>query len=128
MQLPSASAQPVNCTPAHMHSTQGAVQVIMSQLPNLEAAWWASVIGATMSLGYATVAIALGAREAGNGLGSLTGRPAPVADKVFGIFNALGNFGFAYSAAVVLLEVQVSAQCLAGLHMVGPAGKAALGG
>jgi len=45
----------------------------MSQLPNLEAAWWASAIGAAMSLGYSTVAIALGAAEAHNGLGSLTG-------------------------------------------------------
>lgn len=83
------------------------MQVIMSQLPNLEAAWWASAIGALMSFGYSSVAIALGAREAHNGLGTLTGRPAPAADKVFGIFNALGNFGFAYSCAIVLMEVQV---------------------
>jgi hypothetical protein len=27
-------------------------------------------------------------------------------DKVFGVFSALGNFGFAYSCAIVLLEVQ----------------------
>eukprot|EP00775_Hariotina_reticulata_P001466 gene1466-1808_t len=27
-------------------------------------------------------------------------------DKVFGVFSALGNFGFAYSCAIVLMEVQ----------------------
>ena len=51
----------------------------MSQLPNLEAAWWASAIGAAMSLGYSTIAIALGAAEAKNGLGSLTGDTCGVA-------------------------------------------------
>jgi hypothetical protein len=83
------------------------VQIIMSQLPNLEAAWWASAIGAIMSFGYSAIAIALGAREAHNGLGSLTGKPAAPTDKLFGCFNALGNFGFAYSCAIVLMEVQV---------------------
>ncbi|WIA38321.1 hypothetical protein OEZ86_001658 [Tetradesmus obliquus] len=84
----------------------GGMQIIMSQLPNLEAAWWASAIGAIMSLGYSTIAIALGASEAHNGLGSLAGKPAAPADKMFGCFNALGNFGFAYSCAIVLMEVQ----------------------
>jgi hypothetical protein len=79
----------------------------MSQLPNLEAAWWASAIGAIMSLGYSTIAIALGASEAHKGLGSLAGKPAAPSDKMFGCFNALGNFGFAYSCAIVLMEVQV---------------------
>jgi hypothetical protein len=79
----------------------------MSQLPNLEAAWWASAIGAVMSIGYSAIAIALGAAEAHNGLGSLAGKPAPPSDKMFGCFNALGNFGFAYSCAIVLMEVQV---------------------
>ncbi|KAF6259045.1 transmembrane amino acid transporter protein-domain-containing protein [Scenedesmus sp. NREL 46B-D3] len=84
----------------------GGVQVLMSQLPNLEAAWWASAIGAVMSIGYSVIAIALGAQEAHNGLGSLGGKPAPPSDKLFGIFNALGSFGFAYSCAIVLMEVQ----------------------
>lgn len=90
----------------HMTIIFGVVQIIMSQLPNLEAAWWASAIGAAMSLGYSAIAIALGASQAHNGLGTLGGRPALLMDKLFGIFSSLGNFGFAYSCAIVLLEVQ----------------------
>ncbi|KAF8062021.1 AAP2 [Scenedesmus sp. PABB004] len=84
----------------------GGVQVLMSQLPNLEAAWWASAIGAAMSMGYSTLAIALGASQAHNKLGTLAGKPAPPMEKTFGVFNSLGNIGFAYSSAVVLMEVQ----------------------
>ncbi len=45
-----------------------------------------------MSFGYSSIAIGLGASEAHKGLGNLTGRVAPLPDKIFGIFNALGNF------------------------------------
>jgi hypothetical protein len=69
-------------------------------------AWWASAIGALMSIGYSTIAVALGASQAGNHLGSLTGRAAPPVDKAFGVLNSLGSIGFAYSSAIVLLEVQ----------------------
>lgn len=78
----------------------------MSQLPNLESAWWASAIGALMSFGYSITAIGLGASEAHNGLGTIYGRPAPSLEKAFGVFNSLGNLGFAYSCAIVLIEVQ----------------------
>ena len=54
----------------------------MSQLPNLESVWWVSAIGAAMSIGYSTLAVALGASQAGNKLGTLGGRAAPPVDKV----------------------------------------------
>ena len=60
----------------------GGVQLLMSQLPNLESAWWASAIGAMMSVGYATLATALGASQAHNKLGTIVGRPAPPMQKV----------------------------------------------
>ena len=44
---------------------------------------------------------------ASNRLGSIGGIPiGSLSGKVFGIFSALGTMGFAYSFAVVLLEIQ----------------------
>ena len=37
----------------------------MSLLPNLESAWWSSIVGAVMSIGYSLLAIALGASKVG---------------------------------------------------------------
>lgn len=84
----------------------GGLQVFMSQLPNLESAWWASAIGAVMSFGYSVIALALGASQAGNNLASVAGRPAPMAERVFGIFNSFGTIAFAFNGAIVLMEVQ----------------------
>ena len=69
----------------------------MSQAPSLEDTVWASIVGAVMSIGYCTIALALGASMARNGLGSLGGRAAPPLEKTMSIFGALGNFAFAYS-------------------------------
>lgn len=44
-----------------------------------------------MSVGYSVLAVALGASEAHNGLGTITGRITAPIDKVFGVFNALGE-------------------------------------
>lgn len=49
--------------------------------------------GAIMSFGYSILAIGLGAAESWKRQGDIMGRPAPPADKAFGVFNALGNFG-----------------------------------
>lgn len=49
--------------------------------------------GAVMSYGYSFLAIGLGASQAWRLQGTLAGRPAAPGVKLFGIFNALGNFG-----------------------------------
>lgn len=49
--------------------------------------------GALMSYGYSFLAIDLAASGAWKKQGTLAGRPAPPAEKIFGIFNSLGNFG-----------------------------------
>lgn len=85
----------------------GGVQVLLSILPNLESLWFASILGATMSLAYSLLTVALGAASAGNGRGSLWGQPAasPVL-RVWSVFNALGQMVFAYGCAIVQLEIQ----------------------
>jgi hypothetical protein len=39
------------------------LQVLLSFMPDLESAWLCSIIGAAMSLGYAFIAVALGAAQ-----------------------------------------------------------------
>ena len=58
-----------------------------------------SAIGAATSLCYCTIALILGCVYAGNRYGSVGGMAGSTADKVFGILNALGSLGFAYSFA-----------------------------
>lgn len=41
----------------------GGCQLLLSQMPNLEAAWWSSIIGATMSFLYSSCALGLGASQ-----------------------------------------------------------------
>lgn len=87
---------PLPARPAPPHPVQ----------PCSRSLWWASAVGALMSLGYSTLAVSLGASQASNHLGTIAGRVAPPVDKAFGIANSLGTIAFAYSSAVVLMEVQ----------------------
>lgn len=70
------------------------LQVLLSLLPNLESVWLVSALGAVMSLAYSLLTVGLGASQAHHGLGSMWGRSAPPAERVFSIFNALGQMAF----------------------------------
>lgn len=60
-----------------------------------------------MSVTYGVIAIALGAMGASNGLGTLTGRPGKSPfDRAMNIVSSLGNIAFAFSAAIICIEVQ----------------------
>ncbi|GAB4816152.1 hypothetical protein N2152v2_003198 [Parachlorella kessleri] len=84
----------------------GGIQLFCSQLPNLEEAWWMSAIGAAMSIGYSGIALGLCIAHAGNGHGTVGGIETSVPNKVFSIFNALGDIAFAFSFSAILLEIQ----------------------
>lgn len=75
----------------------GGIQLFFSQLPNLEGAWWMSVLGAAMSLLYAGIALGLCIAQAGNGHGTLGGIETSTVDKIFSIANSLGAMAFAFS-------------------------------
>ncbi|KAI8466468.1 MAG: transmembrane amino acid transporter protein-domain-containing protein [Monoraphidium minutum] len=84
----------------------GGVQLLFSQMPSLESAWWSSMVGAAMSVLYSSAAFGMGLARADASRLSVTGRVLPPGLKAFGIFNSLGAIAFAYSFSAVLLEVQ----------------------
>lgn len=43
----------------------GGCQLLLSQMPSLESAWWSSIIGAAMSFMYSSCALGLGASKGG---------------------------------------------------------------
>ena len=84
----------------------GALQMLLSQCPDLESVWVVSAMGAACSIGYSVIALALGASGV-RGAGSLWGRRAPAFEKAMGVFGALGDVSVAYYCAIVILEIQV---------------------
>ncbi|GKU98013.1 hypothetical protein SLEP1_g11070 [Rubroshorea leprosula] len=71
---------------------------------------WLSVVAAIMSFSYSFIGAGLGVAkviENGKILGSITGVPtSSVADKLWLIFQALGDIAFAYPYANIVLEIQ----------------------
>lgn len=138
----------------------GAVQLFLGQIKNLEEGWWLSSMGTISSLVYSLLALGLAFSKAGNRLGSVDGIPigmsvpssesgyttVSVADKAFGVLSSLGALAYAFSFALILIEVEdtlrqppsaiismkksiyISASSAAGLFMaVGVTGYAAIG-
>lgn len=85
----------------------GGVQLVLSQMPNLESTWISSTVGALMSFCYSVIALGLCISHAGNKHGTVGGiSNVSTHDKIFGIFNALGDVAFAYNFAPLLVEIQ----------------------
>ncbi|KAE9608669.1 putative amino acid transporter, transmembrane domain-containing protein [Lupinus albus] len=90
----------------------GIVQIFFSQIPDFHEIWWLSIVAAIMSYTYSTIGLGLGiAKVAENRTikGTLTG--VSIGDvtrtqKVWGIFQGLGNIAFAYSFSMILIEIQ----------------------
>lgn len=91
----------------------GVLQALFCQLPNFHQLWWLSIIAAVMSFSYAAIAVGLSlAQTIMDPLGrtTLTGTVVGVdvdaTQKVWLTFQALGNVAFAYSYAIILIEIQ----------------------
>ncbi|KAK7320293.1 hypothetical protein VNO77_29629 [Canavalia gladiata] len=88
----------------------GLVQVVMSFIPDLHNMVWVSVVAAIMSFTYASIGLGLGITtviQNGRIMGSVTGVPASnIVDKLWLVFQALGDIAFAYPYTVILLEIQ----------------------
>ncbi|KAI7758391.1 hypothetical protein M8C21_001942, partial [Ambrosia artemisiifolia] len=88
----------------------GLVQIVMSQIPNFHDMAWLSVVAAIMSFAYSIIGLGLGfASVVANGeiKGSIGGVSAASAtDKVWLVFQGLGDIAFAYPYSIILLEIQ----------------------
>lgn len=103
--------------PCHMSSNPymisfGIIQIVFSQIPDFHKMWWLSIVAAIMSFAYSTIGLALGiakVAETGTIKGSLTGvsiGTVTEAQKVWGVFQGLGDIAFAYSYSQILIEIQ----------------------
>nr|XP_043621256.1 probable amino acid permease 7 [Erigeron canadensis] len=88
----------------------GLVQIFMSQIPNFHDMAWLSIVAAIMSFAYSTIGLGLGLANVivnGEIKGSIGGAPAAsAADKVWLVFQGLGDIAFAYPYSIILLEIQ----------------------
>ena len=98
----------------------GGIEMLFSQIKNLEEAWWSSLIGSVSGVVYVLIILIIGFSNVNNGLGSISGittdvvcttatgtaYQVSVADKVFGILNGLGTIAFCFNFSLILLEVQ----------------------
>ncbi|KAI3946369.1 hypothetical protein MKW98_010493 [Papaver atlanticum] len=106
-----------NDNPCHTSSTPymiifGVLQIIFSQIPDIDQITWLSKVAAVMSFTYSGIGMGLGiAKVAENGKfkGSLTGisiGAVSQAQKIWRRSQAFGNIAFAYSYSMLLIEIQ----------------------
>lgn len=91
----------------------GVAQLLLSQVPDFHSLWFVSLGGAVMSVGYCTIAAAASAAQAvenaNNGMQPPYTRPErSTADRIFGVFNALGSIAFTFGGQAVLPEIQAT--------------------
>jgi len=98
----------------------GAVELFLSQVRNLEEAWWVSAIGSMCTIICVVIVLIIsginingGAKGSVHGIQALPSTtdpgvdvPISTAKKAFGVLNALGMIAFGYSGSQVLLEIQ----------------------
>ncbi|XP_011095820.1 probable amino acid permease 7 [Sesamum indicum] len=88
----------------------GAIEIFMSQIPDLHSMGWLSVLAAIMSFAYSSIGLGLGAAKViGNNVieGSIYGvSTSTIIQKVWQVSQAVGDIAFAYPYCIILLEIQ----------------------
>ncbi|KAL8509744.1 hypothetical protein ACS0TY_016814 [Phlomoides rotata] len=88
----------------------GLVQIVMSQIPNFHNMAWLSVVAAIMSFAYAFIGFGLGFAKVIENReikGSFRGVSTnTVAQKVWLVFQALGDIAFSYPYTQIVLEIE----------------------
>uniref|UniRef100_A0A7N0V1W9 Amino acid transporter transmembrane domain-containing protein n=1 Tax=Kalanchoe fedtschenkoi TaxID=63787 RepID=A0A7N0V1W9_KALFE len=92
----------------------GVSQLVLSQIPNFHKLSWLSTVAAVMSFTYSTIALGLSlAQIVGGGpkprttiTGTVVGVDVGSADKVWRMFQAIGNMAFAFTFSNILVEIQ----------------------
>nr|DAD24638.1 TPA_asm: hypothetical protein HUJ06_026102 [Nelumbo nucifera] len=92
------------------------IQIILSQIPNFHKLSWLSIIAAIMSFSYSLIGIGLSvakvAEKNHNVRTSLrgveVGLDVTATEKMWRVFQAIGDTAFAYTFAPVLVEIQAS--------------------
>ncbi|KAK1297433.1 putative amino acid permease 7 [Acorus calamus] len=88
----------------------GAVQLFVSQIPDFHNMGWLSILASIMSFSYSSIGFGLGlAKVIGNGMikGSIGGiSTATASEKVWKVFQALGDIAFAYPYSIILIEIE----------------------
>ncbi|KAI7727956.1 hypothetical protein M8C21_002801, partial [Ambrosia artemisiifolia] len=91
----------------------GAIEIVLSQIPNFHELSLVSVVATIMSFAYAGIGIALSVAKIAGGTSSKTsltgiavGPNMTHMEKMWNAFSAIGDIAFAYSFSFVLLEIQ----------------------
>nr|GLL28569.1 amino acid permease 6-like isoform X2 [Ipomoea trifida] len=91
----------------------GALEILLSQIPNFHRLSFLSIVAAIMSFGYSSIGIALSAAKIAGGVDvetSVTGVPVganhSTRDKMFSTFSALGNIALAFGFSLILIDIQ----------------------
>ncbi|EFH66044.1 hypothetical protein ARALYDRAFT_471112 [Arabidopsis lyrata subsp. lyrata] len=91
----------------------GIVQIILSQLPNFHKLSFLSIIAAVMSFSYASIGIGLAIATVASGkigktelTGTVIGVDVTASEKVWKLFQAIGDIAFSYAFTTILIEIQ----------------------
>ncbi|XP_010458325.1 PREDICTED: amino acid permease 8 [Camelina sativa] len=91
----------------------GVVQIILSQIPNFHELSFLSFIAAVMSFSYSSIGIGLAIAKVASGkvgktelTGTVIGVDVTSSEKVWRMFQAIGDIAFSYAFTTILIEIQ----------------------